>query len=362
LVKETSGDVLAAEESARTIRTLLSNIINTPFDTKFHKLNLANKIMAEKIAKYPACSMILKAAGFSKDKAGDSNVSTMTIGKGKKVINVAPLTVTRDAIDKWIEATRYEVNKAARKRKDELERQRIKDEEARSPRPELIEEDDLPQVDPNLCTLTVRLEGKKKIYQLDFHADDDTLSTVLAKMPKLPKTDNNDKEDDIFQITCVAKKLVVSSSDNSVMNRSLRALKLYPTATLVVGNVGSKTEGKETTKKLSDRVTHKKKKKGNHTMQSVGIYGKDDNLKGELVDGGGGTLYEQDVTDDEKDDEITKQPAMTHDANEVETVEEENEDTASEQIEDELDDDDLGDIDQDDVDMFDVESGSIGKE
>jgi hypothetical protein len=45
----------------------------------------------------------------------------------------------------------------------------------------------------------------------------------------------------------------------------------------------------------------KKKKKGSYNMQSIGLCAKDDNAKGELIDGGGGTLYEQDVTDDEQD-------------------------------------------------------------
>jgi hypothetical protein len=36
-------------------------------------------------------------------------------------------------------------------------------------------------------------------------------------------------------------------------------------------------------------------------MQSVGIYGKDDNSKGELFDGGCGVLYEQVVSNDEEE-------------------------------------------------------------
>jgi hypothetical protein len=53
---------------------------------------------------------------------------------------------------------------------------------------------------------------------------------------------------------------------------------------------------------MVDRAAKKtKKRKGSHTMQSVGIYSKDDNAKGELIDGGGGTCYEQDVTDDEEE-------------------------------------------------------------
>jgi hypothetical protein len=54
-------------------------------------------------------------------------------------------------------------------------------------------------------------------------------------------------------------------------------------------------------------------------MQSVGIYGKDDNAKGELIDGGGGTLYEHDVTDDEEevqqpDDEMMNENDVSGDS------------------------------------------------
>ena len=36
-------------------------------------------------------------------------------------------------------------------------------------------------------------------------------------------------------------------------------------------------------------------------MQSIGVYSTEDNAKGELIDGGGGTWYEQDVSDDEEE-------------------------------------------------------------
>ena len=37
-------------------------------------------------------------------------------------------------------------------------------------------------------------------------------------------------------------------------------------------------------------------------MASIGIYSKDDNAKGELIDMGGGVWMEHDITDDETDD------------------------------------------------------------
>ena len=45
-------------------------------------------------------------------------------------------------------------------------------------------------------------------------------------------------------------------------------------------------------------------------MASVGIYSKDDNAKGELIDGGGGVWYEHDVTsDDEGEGEQHEEPS-----------------------------------------------------
>jgi hypothetical protein len=52
---------------------------------------------------------------------------------------------------------------------------------------------------------------------------------------------------------------------------------------------------------LKERAAQKKKK-GSHAMQSiVGVWSKDDNVKGNIVGGGCGTCYEQDVKDDEEE-------------------------------------------------------------
>jgi len=49
----------------------------------------------------------------------------------------------------------------------------------------------------------------------------------------------------------------------------------------------------------------KARETGSHTMQSIGVYSTEDNNKPNLIGGGGGVLYEHDITDDEdggKDD------------------------------------------------------------
>ena len=56
--------------------------------------------LVPQVAKYEPCITILKSIGFSQD-----GVSTMTVAKGKKVVNVAPFVTGRDMIDKWIGET-----------------------------------------------------------------------------------------------------------------------------------------------------------------------------------------------------------------------------------------------------------------
>jgi hypothetical protein len=143
---------------------------------------------------------------------------------------------------KWIERTRSEVAKAARKRKDEEHHKLLQEEEARNPKPKEVEEEVL-EVDPNLCTLNVCLEGKEKVHELALHTDDDTLRTVLERMPKLPKSE--DADSGVFQVTCVTKRLFVKSTDKATMNISLRELKLTPAAALVIASSSSSSSGKK---------------------------------------------------------------------------------------------------------------------
>ena len=269
---EMQAGVLDAETAAVTIRSLLSNILRNPFDTKFRKANLANKVIAAKVAKYPAAIAILRNSGY----AMESNGEAMVVGKGKKIINMAPLSVVRDCIDKWIDKTRYEVARASRQRKDEQDRLRLQAErEAAGEAVEDEEEDEEEEMDPDACTLKVRMDGKKKVHNIELRADN-PLSIILQKLP-VAVEDGQD-----VQITCVAKRLVVKASDESIMRKTLRELGLVPSSAIVV-SVGAKKPLQKETSKLSERAAEKKKKKkGSHTMQSIGIYAKDDNAKAEL--------------------------------------------------------------------------------
>jgi hypothetical protein len=89
-----------------------------------------------------------------------------------------------------------------------------------------------------------------------------------------------------------------------------------------------------------ERAAQKKKKKGTHTMQSVGIYSKDDNAKGNLIDGGGGTWYEHDVTDDEEDEKALPAPEQAEDDSENQTASPAQEEIADEHVQDDEYDDD----------------------
>ena len=322
LVAAHGGNFADAEDSAKVIRSLLSNIIRNPYDEKFRKLNLQNTVVAAKVASFPPAVSILKGIGFSTDGTGNN----MIIGKGKKVVNVAPLSVARDCIDKWIDKSRHDVATAMRKRKDMAERDRLLREGAF----DKIEEEDDDEVeevvDPNITTIKVRMEGKKKVQDVVLLADQ-SLMSIMDKLPVSIRDDTND-----FQITCAAKRLVIKSSNVEAMKKSFRDHGLYPAASIVIkigtahsGNgESSSTNNSSTT--LKERAAAKKTKKGSHTMQTTGIYGKDDGLKGELVDGGGGTVYEQDVTDDEvdgadDDDDDDKAPDGDHNEDEA-TIEE----------------------------------------
>jgi thioredoxin-like negative regulator of GroEL len=301
LVKDDS--VQDVEGAATLLRTLFNNVLKDPYDQKFRKVNLENKMIASKIGNNASCLAVLKSVGFSKSG------SEMVVGKDKKVINVAPLVVARDCIDKWIQKNRKEMATAARARKDEMDRVKLQAEwDAASDEEEEVEEVEV--VDPTKCTLKLRLDGKKKVHEVVLH-EDDPLSSVLGAL----EVDAGDEE---FQITCVAKRLVVKSSDQQALKKTLREHGLLPSAAIVV-KVGSGVQN--TASSLKDRVAEKKsRKKGSHTMQSIGVYAKDDNNKAELIDGGGGTWYEHDVSSD--DEEEVKEEAEEQDSAEPEAAEE----------------------------------------
>jgi hypothetical protein len=285
LVKDDS--VPDVEGAAGLLRTLMSNVVNDPYAQKYRKVNLETKLIASKIGNNSNALAVLKSVGFARSG------SEMILGNGKKVINVAPLVIARDCIDKWLQKNRSEMAAAARKRKDEADRVIVQAEmEAAGEQEDVVEEEEEEYVDPTACSLKLRLDGKKKVHDVVLN-ENDPLSSILKAL----QVDASNEEE--VQITCVAKRLVVKSSNEAQMKMSLKEHGLMPSAAVVVkvGGPGASSSSSG----LKERAAEKKKKKGSHTMQSVGIYSKDDNNKAELIDGGGGTWYEQDVSDDEEE-------------------------------------------------------------
>jgi len=288
---EIRGDMADAEDTAKILRSLLSNVIRDPFEEKFRKVNLENKVISVRVGAFPPAVSILKAVGFKHDEDGETN--TLVLGKRKKIVNVAPLVVARDTIDKWIDVNRRAIAAAVRKKQDEDARQQLlKTVEELESDDEEDDEDDL-HIDPEACNLKLRIEGKKKIHELKMNADD-TLKSILDSIPgKIP-------EGEEITITCTARRLLVKSTDQEAMERTLRECKLTPTASIVI-KIGGGVDRTDSTVSLKERAAARKvKKKGEHTMQSTGIYAKDDNAKGELIDGGGGVWYEHDVSSDDE--------------------------------------------------------------
>lgn len=285
IVKDDS--VADVEDSARLIRTFLNNIVKDPYEAKYRRINLENKVVASKIGGNTSCLAVLRSVGFTKSG------SEMSFRADQKVVNIAPLVVARDTIDKWIQRNRKEMAAAARKRQDEMDRVNLVFEE------EDDEEDseEVEEIDPNACTLKLRLDGKNKIHDAILHKDD-PLTKILDEL-------HVNMEEDEIQITCVAKRLVVKSSDKEAMAKTLGEHGLMPAANIVI-KVG--TSSKADTSSIKERAAGKKtRKKGSHTMQSIGVYSSEDGNKAELIDGGGGVLYEQDVSDDEDEVEEIKE-------------------------------------------------------
>jgi len=308
----TKGDMATAGGSAKVLRSLLSNVIRDPFDTRFKRINLENKVIAAKVAAYGPAVAILKSVGFGREDGTPQG--TLLLGVGKNVVNVAPLTVARDTIDKWVNKNVRAIATVERKRQDEAARDKLlaEAEEVESD----DEEDDetmIPKIDPNVCQLKLRIEGKNKIHDVTLQATD-SLESILTSIPGVTVPD---EEVENVRITCTARRLMVKSTDVEEMKKSLKEHRLTPAASLVI-QIGIKKKSsspesesesstdvgeKSNISSLQERAAERKsKKKGEHTMQSVGIYSKDDNAKGELIDGGGGTWFEHDMSDDDEEE------------------------------------------------------------
>jgi hypothetical protein len=198
--------------------------------------------------------------------------------------------VARDCIDKWIDKNRHKVASDMRKRRDEEERAKLAAQTIANVEEESEDEE---VVDPDAVTLKVRIEGKKKIHEVAMTANN-TLGMIFEKLPSTLVDDED------FQIVCAAKRLMIKFVTPKPCHKVCDHSGLVPSASIVL-KVGNQ-EKVESSSNFKERIiTQKSLKKGSHSMHSIGIYAKDDNLRGNLVDGGGGVMYEQEVTDDEEE-------------------------------------------------------------
>ena len=164
-------------------------------------------------------------------------------------------------------------------------------------------------VDKNISKLKIRFQGLKKIHSFEMNKSD-KLSSVLGQLKEIS---NYDGELSDVQVTCASKRLVFSCTPEN-MEKELEELDLYPAVSIVIKfPSGGESMEQPTNGSLADRAkANKEKKKGSHTMQSVGIYSTNDNAKGELIDGGSGVLWEHDISDD--DEEESNQETVNDDS------------------------------------------------
>lgn len=62
-----------AEDCIETLKKYLQNIINNPFDEKFHKIRMSNRIFCDKVANAEGAREFLTAAGFQQKTIDDDN-------------------------------------------------------------------------------------------------------------------------------------------------------------------------------------------------------------------------------------------------------------------------------------------------
>ena len=149
------------------------------------------------------------------------------------------------------------------------------------------------------------------------------LNLDYALKPLLEKLPFPVEEGETVQFTCVAKRLIVKSTDSEKMSKTLSQLRLMPSASIVV-KIG---EGKADVAKgsLAERAASKgKKTTGSHSMHSIGLYAQDDGNKMESFESGG-VLYDHVLSDDEEEGDEAKE------GDEAEEVEESAEEESAEE-------------------------------
>lgn len=278
----------AATDQAQLLRKLLSNITNNLSEEKFQKVNTAHPKLAH-IS--PVLLKVLTSVGFSKS----DKLYTLKKPQNAVIINPASIWITIGVIDKYVDENRYMVAKLKRQAKDDALKAELDLPNQSEVTEQVVQKSNKKSaIDPNIVQLKMRLQGLKKVHSIELQRSS-ALSELLPYLKNISDFDDNDVAK--VQLTCAAKRLVINLTPER-LQETLEELKLYPAANIVIKlpSVQSTTD----INSLTDRAkVNREKKRGSHTMASVGIYSTEDNAKGELIDGGGGVLWEQDVSDTE---------------------------------------------------------------
>ena len=310
-------------DTREVLRALLGNVVSSPFEEKFRTVDLSKERIRATIGGSKGAKAVLKIAGFKKVE-----VEVEVLGEGLKknkvlrmdgYCDIARVALVRDAVDaNEKQAAGLERDKV-RKAKGEEETKRAKEEaaedEARRQEEKEKEEGERGEERERLrevCVVKFRRIGGKKVETLEV-AKEGTMEEFVEGATE------GDTEG--VEVTCVNKKRIIERED---WGMTMEELDLLPGCSLVLNREVEEEEGGGAGKKAGGGGGARRKiKKGSHTMASVGIYSTRDNMKGELIDGGGGTVYEQ-VT--ESEDEVEE---------EEEEEEEEKEGTSEEEEEEE---------------------------
>jgi len=324
------------------LQQVLQKVVQYPKENKYRIIKLSHPYIKGKLynnknqKKKKALFQILHLSGFQQK---DNNDEILQLSS--EVKNIAPIKIITSTLKSYIHSKGIYIKNEERKRKDDLDKLELDlggddeydtdDEEEEGTK----ERDD----DPNLCSIRLRIQqqnSKKKPVTIEYQLDPDktSLSSIIPMILSAINHNNDDNNDSApleIQFVCTSKKLSLSSTNPSheskIKEKSLRDLGFMPSISLVANIIppnaadgktsSTKEENDDTTNttttkeemlkaRRNKQSTKRNKGSGSHTMQSVGIYSKDDNAKGELIDGGGGVWYEHDVSDDDEEDDENK--------------------------------------------------------
>jgi len=256
-------------------------VLAHPFDDKYRTVNMDKDKIKATLGASPPALAVLRLAGFAPSAANYALTG---------YADVARLAVVRSCIDDFGKAeegrARDEVRKA--KEQEDVEAMRMEQEEF-DKQASIVEEEEKAKRDAaareamGKCQIRFRRQGKTNA-ETSVVVKDTTMRDFLATVVD---------DVDAVTVTCINKKKVISSDD---WDQTMEDLDLLPGCTLdITGGEGSPVAAP------SASTRKKAMKRGSHSMASVGIYSTRDGKKGELIDGGGGTVYEQ-VTESESEE------------------------------------------------------------